>query len=98
MDNPYYYCIAKAVNESSITGYPTDQTGKVFCEDGQSFTKESFCQNNKTSRILAAVILLRKANLWNDVLNAGFQKSLTINDVASNWYGYAQKAIEFGII
>ncbi len=97
-ENPYYYCIAKAANEKIISAFPLDQNGKVNCEDGKTLSEPAFCQSNKITRILAAGTLLQKANLWNDQLNQQFQKNLTINDVSNYWYGYAQKAIEVGIL
>jgi PKD domain/S-layer homology domain len=97
-ENPYYYCIAKATNEKVISGFPLDQNGKVTCEDGTVLSETGFCQNNKITRIVALGTLLQKANLWNDQLNQQYQKNITINDVSTYWHGYAQKAIEVGLI
>jgi PKD repeat protein len=44
-------------------------------------------------------MLLRRANLWNDTLNSGeFDRSLTISDATTYWYGYARKWVEFWLI
>jgi hypothetical protein len=97
--NPYYYCIAYAKEENIAQGYTPDQTGKAYCEDKKSYTSSPFCARNNITRIEAAAVLLRRANLWNDTINAGnFVKKLSIPDVSTYWYGYAQKAIEMGII
>jgi S-layer homology domain len=58
-----------------------------------------FCAENTISRIEAAAILLRRANLWSETLNSGtFDKNLIIPDVTPYWYGYAKKAIDAGLI
>jgi S-layer homology domain len=91
--NPYYYCIAYAADEGITQGYPINTSGVASCEKSTtSYTSPPFCGNNSISRIEAVAILLRRANLWNENLNsANFEKTLTITDVSSYWFGYAQK-------
>jgi hypothetical protein len=44
-------------------------------------------------------VLLRQAGLWNDLYNSNpYTKNLIIQDVDTYWYGYAQKAVESGLI
>ena len=51
-----------------------------------------FCATNTITRIEAVAILLRRAKLWDDTLNAGnFDHSSIIPDTTSYWYGYAKK-------
>lgn len=97
--NQYYYCIAYAADKNITSGYILDQNGQTRCEDGKSYTVQPFCPANTITRIEAAAILLRRGNLWNDTLNnTNFDRSLSIPDTSSYWYGYAKKAIELGII
>ncbi len=96
--NPYYFCIASASKKNITLWYPLDASGKAQCEDGSTWEQSPFCENNKTTRIEAAAMLLRQANLWNDTLNTNVTKTRTITDVSDYWYGYANKAIEVGII
>ena len=97
-DNPYYYCIARAFDEKSILGVALNATGKSVCKNGNSYDQIALCNDNTTSRIESAVSLLKKANLWNDTLNSSVVKTLTINDVDAYSFGYAQKAIELGML
>lgn len=83
--DPYYYCISSAGTKNIIQGYMPDATGKASCQDGSSFSTAAFCPNNQTSRIESAAMLLRQANLWNDTMNTGFQKTINISDVSSYW-------------
>jgi hypothetical protein len=97
--NPHYYCIAYAKEYNIAQGYIPDTTGVATCEDNQKYTSSPFCASNTISRIEAAAILLRRAQLWDDTLNSGnFDRSLSIPDTTTYWYGYARKAIEIGII
>jgi S-layer homology domain len=97
--NPYYYCIAYAKEYNIAQGYIPDATGIATCEDAQKYTSSPFCANNTITRIEAAAILLRRAHLWDDTLNAGsFDRSISITDTTTYWYGYAKKAIEIEII
>lgn len=44
-------------------------------------------------------MLLRQGGLWNESKNnAPFKKDITLTDVDENWYGYAQKAVQTGLI
>ena len=98
-NNQYYYCIAYAEDVGIAQGYIPDTTGKITCENNTSYSTSPFCASNTISRIEAAAVLLRRANLWNDTLNsANTDKSIAINDVTQYWYGYAKKGIEVGII
>jgi S-layer homology domain len=97
--NPYYYCIAYAKEHDIAQGYMPDTTGVATCEDAHPYTSSPFCAANTITRIEAAAILLRRAHLWDDTLNAGsFDRSISIPDTTSYWYGYARKAIEIEII
>lgn len=97
--NQYYYCIAYAKEAWITQGYTPDNTGRAYCDDKTSYTSSPFCTSNNISRIEAAAVLLRRANLWNDTLNASnFERNITIPDTSNYWYGYAKKAIEAGII
>lgn len=54
---------------------------------------------NNVTRIEAAAVLLRQAGLWDEIKNNGFYvKNVTLQDVNTYWYGYAQKAVEVGLI
>jgi len=97
--NPYYYCIAYAKEYNIAQGYIPDATGIATCEDTQKYTSSPFCAGNTITRIEAAAILLRRAHLWDDTLNAAsFDRSISIPDTTTYWYGYAKKAIEIEII
>lgn len=94
-ENPRYYCIAYAKEANITQGYIPDATGKAYCENGIWYTTPPFCTENKISRIEGAAILLRRANLWNDTLNASnTDTSMNIPDVTQYWYGYAKKWVE----
>lgn len=94
-ENPYYYCIAYAQDEDITQGYIVDTTGKAVCENGNSYVTPPFCAENKTTRIEAAAMLLRRAHLWNDTLNSQhYERNEIISDVTEYWYGYAQKALQ----
>jgi PKD repeat protein len=96
--HPAFYCIAYAADKRIVQWYTLDNTGNVSCQDGTKFQSAPFCENNKTSRIEAAAMLLRQANLWSEELNKNLNKTLTINDVSDYWYGYAVKGIEAWIL
>ncbi len=97
--NQFYYCVAYAANEGITQGYITDNSGKTSCENGETFSSNPFCAENSISRIEAAAMLLRRANLWNESLNSSnFDRSENISDVSYYWYGYAKKALEVGIL
>lgn len=98
--NEFYYCIAYAAENNITHGYNIDPNlGTASCENGKQFSSEPFCADNKISRIEAAAMLLRRAKLWDDIKNANqFQKTENFSDVSNYWFGYAQKAVEFGII
>lgn len=96
--NPHYYCIASAENNNITQGYITDTTGTTSCEDGNTYSSNPFCPSNTITRIEAAAMLLRQAELWNDTLNQNTERTITITDVSNYWYGYAKKAIEVGLI
>jgi hypothetical protein len=58
-----------------------------------------FCPVNTITRIEAAAILLRYANVWNDTMNGQpYERRFDFTDVNDRWYGYAQKGIEIGIL
>ena len=97
--NQYYYCIAYAKEYNIAQGYILNEVGQSTCENSQSYTSSPFCAGNTITRIEAAAILLRRAKLWDDTLNStNFDRSLTLPDTTSYWYGYAKKAIEINII
>lgn len=98
--NEFYYCIAYAAEHNITHWYNIDPNiGTASCENGEKFSSDPFCADNKISRIEAAAMLLRRAKLWDDTKNSGnFQKTENFSDVSNYWFGYAQKAIEFGII
>ena len=97
--NQYYYCIAYAKEYNIAQGYILNEVGQSTCENGSPYTSSPFCAGNTITRIEAAAILLRRAKLWDDTLNSGnFDKSISIPDTTSYWYGYAKKAIEISII
>lgn len=97
--HPYYYCIAYAKEDRITQGYLTNLSGTMTCEDGNTYTSSPFCASNTITRIEAAAMLLRRANLWNDTLNSQeFPRDEIIEDVTPYWYGYAKKAIQIGII
>lgn len=98
-ENPYYYCIAYAQESNISQWYPIDNTGKAYCENWSSYTLPPFCAENKISRIEWVAILLRRAGLWNDILNAANTNTTpAISDVTPYWYGYARKGIESWLI
>ena len=97
--NIHYYCIAYAKEENITQWYVLDENGQTSCEDKKNYTSSPFCATNTISRIEATAILLRRANLWNDTLNAqNTDTSMRISDVSSYWYGYAKKWIESKIL
>lgn len=97
--NKYFYCISYAKGQNIINGYALDSNGKVQCQNNQTFSEIPFCPANNITRMEAIVILLRQAGLWNDVYNSSsYTKNIIIQDVDPYWYGYAQKAIESGLI
>ena len=96
--HPAYYCIAYAADKKIVQWYTLDTTGNVSCQDGAKFQSAPFCENNKTSRIEAAAMLLRQANLWSEDLNKTLNKTITITDVSDYWYGYAVKGINAWIL
>lgn len=90
--NPHYYCIAYAKDASITQGYIIDSSGKATCENGTRYSSSPFCASNTITRIESTAILLRRAKLWDDTLNStNFDRSLSIPDVTSYWYGYAKK-------
>lgn len=93
--NQYYYCVAYAAENGITQGYNIDPNiGKASCESGDSYPSSPFCADNKISRIEAAAMLLRRANLWDDTKNSGnYTRSENFSDVSDYWYGYAEKAI-----
>lgn len=97
-ENPYYYCIARAYDEKIIDGITLDQWGKAVCENNESFSATAFCKNNSITRLMAAIALLKQANLWNEEQNSKFDKTVSFIDIPENLAGYAQKAIQIGIL
>ena len=97
--NEFYYCIAYAEDVGITQGYTLDPaTHKTSCESGGEFSESPFCPDNKISRIEAAAMLLRRANLWDDTKNTSTLPVENFTDVSPYWYGYAVKGIEIGII
>jgi len=97
--NQYYYCIAYAEDMDIVRGYITDNTGTATCENTEKYMSSPFCADNTITRIEAAAILLRRAKIWDDILNTPYpQRTIPISDTDDYWYGYAKKAIEIGII
>lgn len=97
--NINFYCVSYAKEQKIIEGYVVNGSGNSSCQDGTSFNQTPFCANNKITRIEAAAVLLRQAGLWNNDLNtSNFVRRLKITDVNDSWFGYAQKAINAGII
>ena len=96
--NPYFYCIAWASEKNIVLGYTPDTSGKSTCQNGKSYSSNTFCAENRTSRIEAVAMLLRQAKLWDDTKNQSFTKTREIVDVSTYWYGYAEKWISAGIL
>ena len=97
--NINFYCVSYAKEQGIVEGYVVDGNAAASCQDGTSYTQTPFCANNKISRIEAAAVLLRQAGLWNNTLNTTrFEHRESIADVEDGWYGYAQKALQSGII
>ncbi len=88
-----------AKEQGIVEGYVIGPDGSSKCENGESYTATPFCANNKITRIEAAAVLLRQAGLWDNARNtANFARTLTIADATDSWYGYAQKAVQSGMI
>lgn len=97
--NQFYYCIAYAKDNNIAQWYILDNNGKSTCENSKQYMSSPFCATNTITRIEAVAILLRRAKLWDDTLNAGnFDHSSIIPDTTSYWYGYAKKWIEADLI
>lgn len=99
--NPYYYCIAYAADEWITQGYSLNTSGQATCESSPTttYTTPPFCGDNTITRIEAAAILLRRANLWNDTLNStNTTRKYILKDVTNYWYGYAEKWIDATIL
>ncbi len=100
--NRYFYCIAYAKEKEIVRGYVLDSTGKVQCQNRiETFTEVPFCPINSITRIEAAAVLLRQAGLWSESKNSSaFVKTMVIGDMkgVDYWFGYAQKALEIGLI
>ncbi|MFA6090688.1 MAG: PKD domain-containing protein [Candidatus Gracilibacteria bacterium] len=97
--NKYFYCISYAKEKEIVRGYTLDATGNTQCQNNQTFSQVPFCPANNITRIEAVAVLLRQAGLWNDLYNSNpYTKNLIIQDVDTYWYGYAQKAVESGLI
>lgn len=97
--NRYFYCISYAQEKEIVRGYTLDATGKTQCQNGQTFEKVPFCGENNITRIEAAAVLLRQSGLWNESLNENsYEKKTVLQDVDDYWYGYAQKAVESGLV
>ncbi len=93
--NPYFYCIAYAAEKNIVQWYNLDKaTGKVSCQNNQIYSNTPFCENNKTTRIEAAGMLLRQAKLWDDIQNQNTKKTIHISDISDYWYGYGIKGIQ----
>ncbi len=90
--NPYYYCISYAKEKEIVQGYQLDASGQMVCENTMIWRNHPFCAQNTITRIEAVAVLLRRAALWSDTLNAGnYEKKKEISDVSPYLYGYAQK-------
>lgn len=97
--NKYFYCISYAKEKEIVRGYTLDTTGKTQCQNNQTFSEVPFCPANSITRIEAAAVLLRQSGLWNDNYNSNpYTKNIVLQDVDTYWYGYAQKAVESGLI
>lgn len=97
--NRYFYCISYAKEKEIVRGYTLDSAGKTQCQNKQEFSEVPFCPANNITRIEAAAVLLRQAGLWNESYNDNpYEKRMTLPDVDAYWYGYAQKAVESGLI
>ncbi len=93
--NPYFYCISYAAEKNIVQWYSLDKaTGKVICQNNQTYSSVPFCENNKTTRIEAAGMLLRQAKLWDDTQNKTTKKTIAISDISDYWYGYGVKGIQ----
>jgi len=79
--NPYYYCISYATEENIVNGYELDTTGNATCQNGEKYASVPFCDENNTTRIEAAAMLLRQAGLWDDIRNAEYTEKIEIADV-----------------
>lgn len=97
--NQYFYCISYAKEKEIVRGYTLDSSGNTQCQDGKNFSEVPFCPVNNITRIEAAAVLLRQSGLWNESYNnSPYEKKIALTDVDSYWYGYAQKAVESGLI
>lgn len=97
--NKYFYCISYAKEKEIVRGYVLDATGKTQCQNEQTFSEVPFCPANNITRIEAAAVLLRQAGLWSESQNSGsYEKKIVIADADTYWYGYAQKAVEIGLV
>ncbi len=98
-ENRNFYCVSYAKEQGIVEGYVTESNGKSTCQNGESYAQAPFCAENKITRIEAAAVLLRQAGLWNDTINGqNFERRLTLPDTPTGWYGYAQKAVDIGIV
>jgi hypothetical protein len=97
--NQYFYCISYAKEKEIVRGYVMDNTGKAQCQNNETFSEVPFCPANSVTRIESAAVLLRQAGLWDETKNSNpYEKKMILPDVDSYWYGYAQKALEVGLI
>lgn len=97
--NQYFYCISYAKEKEIVRGYTLDSNRVTQCQNKQSFSEVPFCGANNITRIEAASVLLRQAGIWNESYNnSPYEKKIILPDVDSYWYGYAQKAVELGLI
>ncbi|EKD30171.1 MAG: fibronectin type III protein [uncultured bacterium (gcode 4)] len=97
--NQYFYCISYAKEKEIVRGYTLDSAGNTQCQDGKNFSEVPFCPANNITRIEAVAVLLRQSGLWNESYNnSPYEKKIALIDVDSYWYGYAQKAVESGLI
>ncbi|GAB0174816.1 MAG: hypothetical protein HHAS10_06950 [Candidatus Altimarinota bacterium] len=97
-ESPYYYCISQAIKNSIISVYPPGQNGSITCENNETYSSAAYCKNNKVTRIEAVKSLLLESKLWSDELNKKPAKNITISDIADSDYGYAEKAVQVGIL
>lgn len=97
--NGYFYCISYAKEKGIVLGYTPDGSEKVRCQNEEAYSEVAFCPANNITRIEAAAVLLRQAGLWDESRNSGaYEKIISLSDVDDYWYGYAQKAVQAGLL
>ncbi len=96
--NPYYYCISKWKDSGIVEWYKLNNNWVYICQNNQAYKQTPFCPENNITKIEATTILLRAAKIYDDELNQKAVKTITIADIDNNWYWFAKKWIEIGLL